>query len=200
MPLPQPASISGQAGQILAQLLPFAESAGGAAEVVSNLQMLWKQAAMDTQKPRILICYNGESIRGEFATAAINHRVDRQWIVAVTRGRGWTAQRGSSLFQAVGNADAFYDVVEQVRDLIRRMLGISEEFPVDFKRISPMSSQNKALDSYAIEFSTASDIPAITYTNPDQPGGNTTIIGSYFIGEYGGILLGEGGEVQSPEK
>jgi hypothetical protein len=169
MPLSVPPSISQQAAQIQQLLSPWAVAAGGSAEVVSNLQMMWNQATMDTQKPRLLIVYNGETIRGEFAVAAFNHRVDRQWIVAVTRGRGWNANRGDSLYKTVGNADPFYDVIEEVRELIRSMIGISEEFPVDYKRISPMSSANKALDAYGIEFSTANDIPGITFTNTNAP-------------------------------
>jgi hypothetical protein len=131
--------------------------------------MLWMQASMANDRPRILICYNGEKSRGEFSVAAANHRVDRQWIVAVTRGRGWNVKRGDSLYKTVGNADPFYDVIEEVRDLIRCMVGISEEFPVDYKGMSPMSSGNNALDSYAIEFSTANDEPAILLTNPNAP-------------------------------
>ena len=169
MPLTTPPSISEQADQIRTLLDEYAKTAGGTAEVVSNVQMLWNQASMDTVKPRILIVYNGEIARGEFAVASFNHRVDRQWIVAVTRGRGWSANRGDSLYKSTGNSDPFYDVIEEVREIIRSMIGISEEFPLDFKRISPMSSANKALDSYALEFSTANDLPQILFTNPNQP-------------------------------
>jgi hypothetical protein len=169
MALLAPIAISEQARQIAAVLEPYATASGGFAGVVSNLQMLWAQASMDSEKPRLLICYNGENSRGDFSVANRLHRVDRQWVVAVTRGRGWRSNRGASLYQTTGNADPFYDVVEEVRELLREMLGISEEFPIDFKRISPMSSGNKALDSYAIEFSTANDIPAILMRPDDRP-------------------------------
>ena len=166
MPLTAPVSISNQAGQIALVLQGYAQSAGGVADVVSNLRDLWFQASQSSQKPRILICYNGESARGDFSVANYNHRVDRQWIVAVTRGRGWLANRGDSLYKTT-TQDPLYDVVEEVRELLRCMIGISEEFPIDFKRISPMNSQNKALDAYAIEFSTANDIPEIIANIPN---------------------------------
>ena len=89
--LPALLSISQQAQQLSDVLLPYAAKSGGDAQIVSNLQMLWMQASMANDRPRILICYNGEQSRGEFSVAAANHRVDRQWIVAVTRGRGWSA-------------------------------------------------------------------------------------------------------------
>ena len=79
----------------------------------------------------------------------------------MTRGRGWNSKRGDSLYKTVGSTDPFYDVVEEVRELLRTITNISEEFPIDYKRISPMTSGNKALDSYGIEFSCASDIPTI---------------------------------------
>ena len=167
--LVKPPAISAQCQQIVDVLKPYATKSGGFADMVSNLQMLWAQASMADDRPRILVCYNGENLRGDFSVASFNHRVDRQWIVAVTRGRGWSANRGDSLYKTVGNADPFYDVVEEVRELIRTMIGISEEFPLDYKRISPMSSGNKALDSYAIEFSTANDVPAIVFNNPNSP-------------------------------
>jgi len=161
MPLPAPISISQQAQNIVDVLRPYAETSGGVAEVVSNLRELWAQAAMSSDRARILVCYNGEQSRGDFSVANVNHRVDRQWIVAVTRGRGWNSKRGDSLYKTVGSTDPFYDVVEEVRELLRTITNISEEFPIDYKRISPMTSGNKALDSYGIEFSCASDIPTI---------------------------------------
>lgn len=166
MPLPVPPSISVQCQQIVDVLKPYATKSGGFADMASNLRDLWAQTSMASDRPRILVCYNGENIRGDFSVAAFNHRVDRQWIVAVTRGRGWNANRGDSLYKTAGNADPFLDVVEEVRELIRTMIGISEEFPLDYKRISPMTSGNKALDSYAIEFSTANDIPAVLLQQP----------------------------------
>ena len=169
MALPTPISISEQADQIRELLSPFAVKYGGSAEVVSNLKMMWTTVSMANDRPRIIIVYNGETIRGEFAAAAFNCRVDRQWIVAVTRGRGWNINRGDSLYKTAGNADPLYTVVETVRDLIRSMLGISEELPLDYKRISPMTSANENLDSYAIEFSTANDVPAIRWTVEGSP-------------------------------
>lgn len=169
MGLPQPLTISQTAQQLKTQLSTWATTAGGKAVVVSNTKDMWEQASQNTQTPLVLICYNGETIRGERAVSALNHRVERNWIVAVTRGRGWNIERGASLYKTTQNADPFYDVVEECRDQIRVLTGISEEWPVEFLRISPMSSGNKALDAYAIEFTVAADIPAVYLTNPNTP-------------------------------
>ena len=169
MSLAAPISISQQAQQIVTVLQGYAQAAGGVADLVPNLKMLWFQADQSSQKPRILLCYNGEQSRGDFSVANRLHRVDRQWIVAVTRGTGWNSNRGDSFYKTVGNADPLSDIIEEVRELLRCMIGISEEFPIDFKRISPMNAVNKALDAYAIEFSTANDIPAILPKPDNSP-------------------------------
>jgi len=161
--------VSAQLSQLKQVLSDYAMKAGGTAVVVSNLQMLWEQSSMANDRPRILICWNGENRRGDFSVASVNHRVDRKFIVAVTRGKGWGSERGASVYKTVGDADPFADVVSEVRDLIRCMVGISGEFPIDYVGTSPMTSGNKSLDSYGIEFTTANDNPEILMTNPNAP-------------------------------
>ena len=113
---------------------------------------------------------NGDSSRGSFEHANAWHRVDRQWIVAVTQGRGFTANRGDTLTSPVGNAGQFYDIVEGVRDQIRSILNISEELPtIDYKSTKPMQFGNLVVDGYQIEFSTANDIPMILTQPDDSP-------------------------------
>src|SRR5262245_15158034 len=119
-------------------LQSWAQPLGGTAQVVSDLQALWAQAFLSSQKMRVLICYVGEQIRGDFSVAAARHRVDRDFVVAVTSGRGMTAQRGQFLITANQNSPAFYDTVEYARDIIRCLTGISEEVPVDYKSIEAM--------------------------------------------------------------
>jgi hypothetical protein len=139
----------------------WADPRGGSAIPVSNMKELWNQAMMSSQKPRILICYMGEKTRGPFGLAAIMGRLDQQWAVAVTRGRGFAATRGESLTKTVGNMDPFLLAVEQVRDLIRNINGVSMEQPVDYKAIKPMQMGQLVIDGYLIEFSTANDLPVL---------------------------------------
>jgi hypothetical protein len=168
MALSAPLKVSDQALIIQQVLQSWAEPKGGVAVVASNLRDFWKQAATSSQKPRILICYNGDNSRGDFAHANDWHRVDRQWIVAVTRGRGFTANRGDTLSTTVGNMEPFYDSVEAVRDQIRTILNISEELPtVDYKSTKAMQLGDLVVDGYTIEFSCANDIPMIL-TQPDN--------------------------------
>jgi hypothetical protein len=164
MSLPAPIAISDQANAIAAWLNQWAQPKGGTAAVVSNLRDLWNQASLSSQKPRILICFNGATARGDFAHIAPWHREDRHWLVAITRGRGFNANRGDSLTEQTGDAEPFYDSVETVRDLLRRMIGISEEILIDYRSIKPMQLGNLVVDGFTIELSTANDVPLITNT------------------------------------
>ena len=145
----------------------WAQPRGGIAVVASNVRDMWETAFKASDKPRIFIVYAGETIRGDFPEAAALHRVDREWQVAITRGRGFTTPRGKMLTDTVQNAEPFYDSVETVRDIIRSIIGISEETPVDFKSIEPMNMGNKIIDGYLINFSTANDLPGLSSTPPD---------------------------------
>ena len=167
MSLPQPITISEEATILKDALDAWAVSYGGSARVVSNLRDMWEQASTSSQTPNILICYNGEVSRGTFSQMATWHRVDRQWLVAVTRGRGYYAHRGDSLANSSTVEMPLYDVIESVRDLIRSCTNISEETPtVDYKSIKPMQLGNLVVDGYQIEFSTANDIPSNLNTQP----------------------------------
>ena len=167
MSLAAPITISEEANLLKDALDAWATLYGGEARVVSNLRDMWQQASTSSQTPNILICYNGEVSRGSFSQQAVWHRVDRQWLVAVTKGRGYYANRGDSLSDASATEMPLYDVIENVRDTIRGLLTISEETPtVDYKSIKPMQLGNLVVDGYQIEFSTANDIPSNLNTQP----------------------------------
>jgi hypothetical protein len=154
--------ISTQLEVLRVALDAWASPLGGTAVAVPNLKELWNQASMSSQKPRLLICYMGEKIRGPFADASVAGRVDRQWTVAITRGRGFASMRGDTLKQQVGNVEAFADSVEACRDLIRNLEGVSQEWPMEYKSIKPMQLGNLVVDGYLIEFSTANDLDKLT--------------------------------------
>lgn len=159
-------NISTEALIYKAALEEWCSANGGIAIVVSNLRMLWQQAAMESDRVRALICYVGESARGPFSRAAATGRVDRQWQIAFTRGRGLNEDRGTSLTDTVGNADPFLDLVENGRDKIRCLFTTSVEAPLDYKGMEPMSMGNLIVDGYTIKFSTAHDLPGLTQTSP----------------------------------
>ena len=167
MSLSAPISITNQAQQIGAVLASWAEPLGGTVKVMANMRHLWEEIYLLTETPRVLVCFTGETARGSFNEANTLHRVDRSWIVVVLRGHGFRNAM-SEPGPTIKEEQPFYDCVESVRDLLRTIVVISEEFPIDYKTTRPLPGSgpsqqaNVFLDAYAIEFSTANDIPAIS--------------------------------------
>ena len=150
---------------IQAVLGPWAVKNGGQAFVASDPSMMWEMAFAASTKLRVIICYMGEENRAEFPTGAILRRVDRQFTVLITRGRGFSYPRGNTLTDTTGNALPMFVLVEEGRDLIRSILNLSGEQPLDFKAVRPHAMGELIMDAYSIEFSAAVDLPLIT----DQP-------------------------------
>ena len=161
MALPAPITISDEATLIQTELQSWVASYGGTAEVVSNLRDMWNQASISSDTPRVLICYMGETSRGSFSQISVWHRVDRNWTIAVTKGRGYYLNRGEGLFDPSSTETPLYDIIETVRDIVRGMTNISEETPSpDYRSIKPMQLGNLVVDGYTIEITTANDIPS----------------------------------------
>lgn len=161
-------TVSIEAARIKEQLDTYAVPRGGYCKVMANQRHLWEEIYVVSDSPRILICYMGENARGEYEGGQRTrmHRVDRKWTVVVMRGHGFkNLLTGEGL---TGTQEDFYDSVETVRDGCRVMNNISEEFPVNYRSITPLpnvgptQTANVFMDAYAIEFTTANDIPEIT--------------------------------------
>lgn len=170
MPLPAPVSISQAAQIIKEQLDDWAGAKGGSTKIIANVAHLWEELEVATDKPRVLICYTGEEARGDYERRGYLRRVDRQWQVVVVRGHGFK----NRVAEGAGNADAFYDVLEQIREKVRVILNISEEFPIEYlgmeplPNLGPSQKANVFLDAVSMRFTTANDIPAIS-NKPNKP-------------------------------
>lgn len=165
-------TISQQASIIESVLQGVVQSQSGIASVVSSQEDLWNQPYQNNTSFRILVCFLGEKTKGTIPGPAILHRVNRNWQVRVTRGRGLSSNRGDSLTKTIGNALPFWDVMEQCRDAIRCIGNICppDELPVDYDRTDmvKMKAENGIIDCGDVFFSAASDISAL-YTTPEGP-------------------------------
>jgi len=131
-------------------------------------EMFMQEGKMLDDTPRILICYMGSKARLSFEQKDTAHREDRQWMVVVIYGKGFASQLAE---QQAGMIESVYDSVESLRDLIRTMLNVSEEFPLSYNGIEPMANilgpnASFFIDADAISFSTANDIGVVSLTNP----------------------------------
>lgn len=151
----------------------WVEPRGGEVKIVENMAHLWEEV-LEVQtdgSPRVLIVCTGEVSRGGFAQANTLHRVDRQFGVVVVRGHGFK----NLVAEKKGDILPFVTVMDTLRDRLRVMISITEEFPIYYKgwkplpNIAPTPSQNIFLNASIIEFSTAADIPGVTKTAPIQP-------------------------------
>jgi hypothetical protein len=125
---------------------------GGVAFKVHDLRHMWEQAAAKSDKPRVMIAYAGESSMGDESVQGVLSRVKRKFAVLVTRGKGFTADRGATILD-------FADIVEDCREQCRGIAGISDEPPVDFAGIRPYYlSPEIPADAFLIEFWTSTDI------------------------------------------
>lgn len=156
--------------QIVANVLqPWAaQNNAGTAVIASSVQDMWTQAYNCTDRPAVIICYAGDDARGPFELAAATHRGDFLLNVALVRARGLTASRGDSLVANVQNARPFYDLLEELRDNIRKITNISEEKFVDYRSTKPFDAAvdeyGRRVDGYIIEASVAQDYPQLVNT------------------------------------
>jgi hypothetical protein len=168
--LAAPPTIAQQAQHIGTQLANWAEPRGGEVNIMANMRHLWEHILMASEKPRILICFTSEVSRGGNEMNTL-HRVDRSWSVVVIRGHGFAFMPQEVGATNTGDTTtSFYDDVETIRDLIRVITSVSEEFPIEYKAIKPVAgaaptpAANVFLDAYSVDFVTANDISAISLT------------------------------------
>ena len=165
MSLPTPPSITEQAQYIGGAIASWAEPRGGSVKVMANMRHLWEEIYLLSEAPRVLVAFNGEVSRGGFNLANRLHRVDRSWMVVIMRGHGF--RNAMSEQGPTTKEEPFYDCVEIVREILRTITVITEEFPIDYKSIRPLpgsgpnNSANVFMDAFVLEFSTANDIPDV---------------------------------------
>lgn len=159
-----------QACLIAAQLQTWCDDHGGKVSVMANLSELWQELLTFEDAPRLLVTFINQIPRGDDQLSGPTHRVDRYWQVTIVRGHGFK----NVIAEPLANQDAFLAAVDQVEGAIRTLLNVSGEFPVEYRGTRPVpqladtKQQNIFLDAYAIEFSTAQDLPLIVLQAPGQ--------------------------------
>ena len=144
----------------------FTQPRGGETMVMESMWHLWEFILNAYDKPTVLICCTGETPRGSFGEQDQWHRVDRQWTVVLLRGHGFTSlewtEKGPPARKESLNLS-----IEALRDTVRVMTGISEEFPVNYKGWSNLpavarpGTANVFTAGALLTFSTANEIGEI---------------------------------------
>lgn len=148
----------------------FAQPRGGTVKIMESMWHLWEEILLASTAPRVLVCCTGENPRGSFAEQDLWHRVDRQWTVVLVLGHGFRNLMPDGLGNPPSGAETMTTSIEALRDTVRVMTSISEEFPVNYKgwknlpAVARPGTANVFVAGGMLEFSTANDIPEVTET------------------------------------
>lgn len=152
--------ISNQSSFIADQIAGLIEPFGGVCQVVDDENLMWMEAWKSSQNLIVYVTWTGDTPWGPVLNAALTHRVKRDWLVGVKRGRGYQPVRGDT-FSRTTSVPPFADMVDMVRNFIRAMTGISEDFGVDNVTVTKWSQGNLVMSGRLIRFSTQNDLPAV---------------------------------------
>lgn len=108
--------------------------------------------------PRVVVMFDAEEKRGEYEE---NGRVDRRFIVVVSRGRGFKLDPGDALLEGVAGGRPLYDLVEYARENIRTLVfdrETTEGIP-NYLATRRLQLEELNVDAYQIEFSIGTQLP-----------------------------------------
>lgn len=130
----------------------------GKAFVASSLAHMWEIAFQRTNTLSVIVTYNGENLAGDFEISETHAVYYRNWVVAVTRGRGFASDPQRTLVEQVANAKPLLQLVDEAVDLARMIVTDPDTCPerlVFVRGVRTMQSSNPGLDGYLVEFSIA---------------------------------------------
>ena len=162
--LAAPVTIDQQTNQICTYIdMVFAQPRGGEVKAMESMWHMWEYILSATDTPTVLVCCTGENPRGSFSEQDQWARVDRQWTIVVLYGHGFrNLLRDEKGVPA--RKEVLTNCIEALRDAVRSMTGISEEYPVNYrgwKNLPAMArpgTANVFVAGAELNFSTANDI------------------------------------------
>lgn len=126
---------------------------GGTAEVATDAVHLVTLLSSKPGAARAAVLFDGEELRGDLDTLG---RVDRRFLVVVSRGRGLLLDSGDRLTAVVGaGGKPLFDLVEEAREVVRLIRfdeGTTEVVP-RVSGIRRVEMEGMLVDAYQIEFS-----------------------------------------------
>ncbi len=105
---------------------------------------------------RVILMFDGEDKRGEFEESG---RVDRKFLLVVSRGRGLTLQPGDALTQGVAGGKPLYDLIEEAREMVRALRFDEAETIPNYLATRRLTLGDNLVDAYQIEFSIGTQLP-----------------------------------------
>jgi hypothetical protein len=154
--------IADQAAFMIKTLQNWVQDKGGTAQIVYDLDELWSAAFLSVDKPVIYLSYMGEEMFNDEEFSFALGRVKRFWTVILKFGKSVGVNRGVDLTKPSAVQESKYNWIEEVRDLIRGMMGLSQVIMVGFERIEPVkNSLDEMVNSWRFDFHTLNDLPTM---------------------------------------
>lgn len=150
----------------------FCQPRGGKTEAIESMPHLWEKILECGDEPTVLIVQTGEKQRAYRSLQEADRigRVDRKWTVAIVRGRGFQMLMPNEDGSLYGNKELLVASIEALRDCVRVLANISEEFPLHYDGWDPLppiarpANANIFVAGAILTFSTANDLPGVSRT------------------------------------
>ena len=156
-------TISEQLQALHTALANWAQNYGGTVAVVARPSELVHMLSLKPAGVRVVLIWDTETKRGDFEETG---RVDRKYLAIVSVGTGLRASRTDALTEGKAGGPAFYDLIEEAREIIRHtQIEAAEdidEIATDYLRMGRFELNNTFTDDVQIEFSIAAQLPLNT--------------------------------------
>ena len=152
-------SIKEQIELMQAALNAWHETVGGSCKVANDEPNLFQILGEAPGAPRSAVLFDEENPRSTVVNDLLG-RVDRKFIIAVSRGRGFKLESGDTLTKGVAGGAPMFELVEQAREVLRSLRLLGENEPVPYYLGSKrLQFQGVTTDAYAITIGLTADIP-----------------------------------------
>jgi hypothetical protein len=144
---------------IRAGLRAWVEDIKGRVEVAADPLHALGLLATAPGAPRVVVMFDAEVKRGDFEETG---RVDRQYLLIVSRGRGFKLDPGDALLEGVAGGKPLYDLVEEGREVIRALVFTEDESTPNYLAARRVKLEDLTVDAYQLEFSVGTQLPIHT--------------------------------------
>lgn len=133
-----------------------------ASDVVHFFGIITRGLSLKPGAIRLAVMFNGEIPRGDIEELG---RVDRSYLIGISRGRGLSLQQSDSLIRDTGAGDPMFDSLEQIRETVLAAVfnaesgfGAPENIPY-YRGLKRIEIEGMLLDAYQLEIQVAAQIP-----------------------------------------
>lgn len=146
-------------------LKPWSDEIKGRVEIAADAFHLLGILATSPGAPRVAVLFDGEEKFGDYEELG---KVNRKFIIVVSRGRGFRLNPEDSLIKGVAGGRPLYQLVEQCREMIRSIVFDRETtngIP-DYLGTQRFNFESSAVDAYQINIQILTQLPL---RNVDEP-------------------------------